>query len=118
MKPTCFEELSKENFATANHRYSPEGVFIMKGPLVRADCQLDNANITDIAPTILYLSGLKIPKNMDGRVLGEIINPENLQAYPPKYIEEEKIALVKGASKTSSEDEQVKEHLRRLGYLG
>ncbi len=115
---SIFEKLSNRNFATANHRYSPEGIFIVSGPDVNLNGYLNRPGIMDIAPTILYLMGIDIPYKMDGRVLEEIIKPEYLYAYPPKYVEEEMVSPIEEVSVETSEDEQIKEHLRRLGYLG
>jgi predicted AlkP superfamily phosphohydrolase/phosphomutase len=115
---SIFEKLSKRNFATANHRYSAEGIFIISGPDVNLNGYLNRPGIVDIAPTILYLMGMDIPYKMDGRVLEEIIKPEYLHANPPKYVEEEMVSPIEEVSVATSEDEQIKEHLRNLGYLG
>lgn len=117
-KNFIFEKLSTRNFATANHRYSPEGIFITKGPYINLNGNLNGPSIMDMTPTILYLMGIDIPKITDGRMLEEIINPEYLHACPPKNTEEETVPTREVLEITSSEDEQVKEHLRRLGYLG
>jgi hypothetical protein len=44
---------------------------------------------TDIAPTVLWILGVKQPKSMDGRVLGEaMLNTEiNLKSYEPTHLE-------------------------------
>lgn len=111
-----FEKLSHRNFATANHRYSPEGIFVISGADICAKNNISPASILDMAPTILYLMGADIPKVMDGRLLEEIINPEKINLHLPKYSEGEEI--LKDDSGTYFEDEHIKEHLRRLGYLG
>ncbi len=119
MKPTYFEELSKETFATANHRYSPEGIFMMKGPNIKSDGNLHNLNIVDIAPTILYLSGLKIPRTMEGRVITESIDTDYLLANQVKFVEVEfKEKATKSITFGENDESKIKEHLRRLGYLG
>ncbi len=119
MKATCFEELSRENFATANHRYSPDGIFMMNGPHIKSDKNLHNLNIVDIAPTILYLSGLRIPRTMEGRVITESIGDDYLLSNPVEFIEGDskgKAAVASAAVECDESD--IKEHLRRLGYLG
>jgi predicted AlkP superfamily phosphohydrolase/phosphomutase len=113
-----FKELSKDNFATANHRYSPEGILMMCGPNIKRG-ELKGVNITDVTSTILYLSGLKIPQGLDGRVITEAIRPEYLSTNPVQFSEEgyeHEIDLREVM--TDPKDELVKEHLRRLGYLG
>ena len=50
-----------------SHRIN--GIFIMKGKDIKENATIENAEIIDIAPTILYLMGLPIPPDMDGKVL-------------------------------------------------
>lgn len=119
VKTTFFENLSKDNFATANHRYSPEGVLAMKGPVIKSEGHLDTVRIIDIAPTILYLLGLKIPESMDGRVVTELIDDEYVLSRPVEFIKEEWTVGDKKPGVCDSDSEsEIKEHLRRLGYLG
>jgi len=53
--------------------HSISGVFLAYGPDIKKRLKLDPANIYDIAPTILHVFGLPIPKDMDGRVLKDIL---------------------------------------------
>jgi len=118
-KKTSFERLSKDNFATANHRYSPEGILAMKGPDFKSGSYSNKPSIMDIAPTILYLLGLKVPESMDGRVMTELIDDEHIMSRPVKIIKEERMSGDKRPdSRISDNESEIKEHLRRLGYLG
>lgn len=118
-KKTFFERLSKDNFATANHRYSPEGILAMKGPDIKSESCSNKASIMDIAPTILYLLGLKVPESMDGRVISELIDDERIMSRPVEFTKEERMFGDKRPdSRISDNDAEIKEHLRRLGYLG
>jgi predicted AlkP superfamily phosphohydrolase/phosphomutase len=49
----------------ANH--AEEGIFILAGPGVRAGKQWNSGQIMDIAPTLLHLFGMDIPKDMQGK---------------------------------------------------
>lgn len=49
------------------------GVFIVKGPLIKENYDVGKVDVLDIAPTILFLLGLPIPENMEGRFLSEMI---------------------------------------------
>jgi len=53
-----------------NHR--DNGIFLAYGPDIMRGLKITNAKIYDIAPTILHMFGLPIPKDIDGRVLEEI----------------------------------------------
>jgi predicted AlkP superfamily phosphohydrolase/phosphomutase len=118
-KDCLFENLSKKHFATANHRYSPEGIFFASGMDIHKKVRLNNPSILDIAPTILYLMGISIPQEMDGKMLEKIIKPSYLRARPPVYAKEEIATRSdKRESLTTEEEVALKDHLRRLGYLG
>ncbi|MBI4670754.1 MAG: alkaline phosphatase family protein [Chloroflexi bacterium] len=101
---------------SGDHRM--DGFVGMLGTDIKRGVKIENANIMDVAPTILYLMGLPIPSDLDGQVLtaplsdqllmsAEILHGDALGARDqivPDYSEEE--------------SEEVKERLRALGYLG
>jgi arylsulfatase A-like enzyme len=70
--------------------YDMHNTLIAAGPDFRCGIQsvLPSGNV-DIAPTVLWLLGMKQPKGMDGRVLSEAltVNGPKLEAYEPKRIE-------------------------------
>lgn len=95
----------------------PEGVYILHGPGVRPGATLD-AQITDIAPTVLYLMGLPVPSDMDGRVLLEALEPAYTQDHPVVAGEPAVVAgPVEGYSYSAEEQAQIEEQLRGLGYI-
>jgi len=49
-----------------------EGVVLIMGHNIRKNIMVENANIIDLAPTILQIMKVPIPSYMDGRVLEEI----------------------------------------------
>jgi len=55
---------------SAWHRMN--GMFMMAGENLKVGATINNAQITDLAPTILYIMGIPIPSDMDGRVLKDI----------------------------------------------
>jgi len=58
--------------------HTPEGIFFAWGPdIKRSGQQLPGLKIYDIAPTILHLFGLPVPRDMDGRVLTEIFKEDS-----------------------------------------
>jgi hypothetical protein len=72
-----------------------------------------------MAPTALYLAGLKLPE-MDGKVLTEFL-PESLVNDRPVVIEKMDLPLAGAGAEASpySADEEaaIEESLRNLGYL-
>jgi len=95
--------------------HTMEGIFIAHGPLLTG--VPIKPQITDLAPTALYLLDLPIPKDMDGQVLAEIIEPNYLAKHPVTYADAVS-ALGSDGSYSSEEAESIREQLRALGYLG
>lgn len=111
----------KDKFLFVNSRageHDINGVFIAYGNGIRQNVEISGAEIIDVAPTALYFSGESIPKDMDGRVLTEIVTEDFLQRNEVKYSDEE--------TRPSSEEEYeyseieqsvIARRLKDLGYL-
>ncbi len=105
---------------TGYHRR--EGMLMVKTPWTKPGVLDHHARIEDLAPTFLYLMGLSIPEDMDGRVLFELFDKTFVDTTPLTI---EKSALRKGATTsfevkevfTSEEEERIKQQLRGLGYM-
>ena len=94
--------------------HRPNGVFVAQGPGVARTVKV-RCHIVDCAPTILALLGLRVPDDMEGRVVTEIF------AQPPA-VETEAAAVATAAAGDgeaySAEDlQQVTDRLADLGYL-
>jgi predicted AlkP superfamily phosphohydrolase/phosphomutase len=73
-----------------------EGIFLACGPGMKRGVEIQGARIYDLAPTILHLFDLPIPKDIDGRVLKEIFEEDSSLAKKEiKYQEAEERARVK-----------------------
>jgi predicted AlkP superfamily phosphohydrolase/phosphomutase len=95
-----------------------DGIFGLAGPGIEPRAGLE-ASLYDIAPTALYLAGLKLPP-MDGHVLLDLI-PDELTLRRPVEVSDMNLPLA-GAGSVSSpysadEEAQIEESLRNLGYL-
>ncbi|MFQ5841665.1 MAG: alkaline phosphatase family protein [Thermodesulfobacteriota bacterium] len=53
----------------ANH--SQYGIFIMRTPETAARGKMPGLHVIDVAPTVLNLLGLKVPEDMEGKVIGD-----------------------------------------------
>ncbi|MFQ5821939.1 MAG: alkaline phosphatase family protein [Candidatus Heimdallarchaeota archaeon] len=115
MKNKHFWNHSKENRWSGCHK--PHGIFIAHGPNIRKGIEVGNARICDVAPTILYLYGLPIPPDMDGRVLEDIFEEEYLKEHPIRALAKEEIRMTKKECLSGKDEEEIKERLRKLGYL-
>jgi predicted AlkP superfamily phosphohydrolase/phosphomutase len=97
-----------------------DGILMARWPGIKKGGLVARPQITDIAPTMLYLLGLPIPSDMDGEVIRGLFDEEDLVIRPPEY-EEPHEPSGSGPSGFSifSEDEEkdLAEKLRGLGYL-
>jgi len=57
------------------------GIFIAYGTEVKKNKKIEKAKIYDLAPTILYLFKLPIPRDMDGRVLEDIFIKKSYEPF-------------------------------------
>jgi arylsulfatase A-like enzyme len=99
------------------HRKS--GVFIAKGKSLNRGIRVSGARLIDLAPTLLYLMGQKVPDDIDGRVLTEILDPEFLQQQAAQYTtsSETTSGESEGKSYTAEEAAQIEARLKALGYI-
>lgn len=95
--------------------YDKPGKRIIKGKEINA------ASVLDITPTVLYLMGLSIGKDMDGKVLTAAIEPRYLKKNPVRFAESyDKNKFVHFDNKEerlNSYDEALFERLKTLGYM-
>lgn len=99
--------------------HRPYGVFVMRGPGIRADEIIYGASLLDIAPTILALLGQPIPGDMDGRPLTRCfarpIEMGHIETYEPPHPRD-------GVHRGEQADDpftaqQAMEQLVALGYI-
>jgi predicted AlkP superfamily phosphohydrolase/phosphomutase len=92
-----------------------EGVFVANGQGIKAGKLIADADLLDLAPTILYLADVPIPTDMDGQVL-DLFSDDRLSRRPPAY---QAPTIQEKAEYTyhREEEQEVEERLRGLGYL-
>jgi len=94
---------------SGDHRQ--EGLIMMRGPDIKGGKRI-SADILDIAPTVLYMEGIAIPSDIDGRVLKEVLNID----YEIEY--QEPISKEKDVHKYSEEENiELQKRLKGLGYM-
>jgi len=90
-----------------------EGILVLGGPQVRAGQRL-NANIVDITPTTLAMLGLRVPVDMEGRVLREAFVTEPVvEREPPIH----KVMEEHGEVYSEEDRRLLERRLSDLGYL-
>lgn len=110
--PHAFEFFTGKS---GNHR--DEGIFFAHGASIQANEMVRGARIIDLAPTILHLLGVRVPDDMDGRVLNEIF-VDHCPPEAPAYAATVADGSAYGDGSYSSEDEEkISERLKSLGYV-
>lgn len=71
---------------SGTHDAAPDGYFFAVGDGIKPGAVLQNASVLDIAPTVLYLMGLPVARDMEGRVFTEIVDDEFARAHPVALI--------------------------------
>lgn len=100
-------------------KHTDRGVFIVRGPNIKVNTRLETrVKLIDICPTMLYLMGLPVAEDMDGRVCAGAFTDDFLRtrrirtthSYGPRR---------EYSSKTieSNFDDKIIERLKSLGYL-
>jgi predicted AlkP superfamily phosphohydrolase/phosphomutase len=86
--------------------HSEDGIFLYKSAYSKKGLIIDDAEIIDITPTILFIFDVPIPKDMDGRVLKEIFKESS--EFAKREIKYQEI----------DEKMELKEKIRRLKARG
>ena len=102
---------------SGTHRMN--GIFLAYGRAVQPGTVLEDAQIVDLAPTILHLMGEPIPEHMDGGVALEALRGPVRRAPPttqPSPWNGQPNAESEGL--TEQEKQALADRLRSLGYVG
>lgn len=96
---------------SSSHRMN--GIFIAAGQDIQAQAQISAPSLTELAPTILHLLGLLVPRDMDGRVLSEMFS------QPPavQYGGSAETEGARGQAYSEEEEAEVVDRLKDLGYI-
>jgi predicted AlkP superfamily phosphohydrolase/phosphomutase len=113
---------------SGTHRLN--GMVLFWGAASSVGVQLENAHITDLAPTILHMMGQAVPEDMDGHVLTKALNVRyaggegigrgyETESAQSEYSAGEDPGGAAGADDlTEKEKELIANRLRGLGYVG
>ncbi|HVQ28474.1 MAG TPA: alkaline phosphatase family protein [Vicinamibacteria bacterium] len=82
---------------SGTHANAPDGLILAVGAGIRPGARLTRASVLDVTPTLLYLAGLPVGRDMEGRVLAEMIDESFAREHPVSYIPSyESLAVTKG----------------------
>ncbi len=95
--------------------HTMRGIFLAYGPGIKQGYHVFNANLIDLAPTILYLLGAPISARMDGRPLLEILE----EPAPAAVEADDELLPLESSVYAFSDTEQaaIEKRLHDLGYI-
>lgn len=106
-----------------------EGIFLALGKHIKQSLQIQDANIVDVFPTVLFTMGIPIPEDTDGRILTEIFKEDFIQHNHVKISSQQETADYvqaqacterserKERTYSDSEAALIEERLKGLGYI-
>jgi predicted AlkP superfamily phosphohydrolase/phosphomutase len=100
---------------TGNH--ARDGILVLHGPTVRSGIALPTVAIEDVTPTVLYLLGLAIDPDMDGRVLTEALEPARVAEVPVVTRETPYELTPRDIVLTADDEAKIQDMLEGLGYV-
>jgi predicted AlkP superfamily phosphohydrolase/phosphomutase len=103
-------EFTTTKFYPGTH--NANGIFIAYGKTIKEGLKF-NYNLIDIIPTCLYLLGLPIPSDMDGKVAYDILEKDDevkIEQASKKYFQKQQ-------DYDRESEELIRERLKALGYI-
>lgn len=99
--------------------HSPYGIICMQGPGVKKGVPIVGAGLLDVTPTLLSLLGLPVGRDMDGKVLANVLETTQLPAPVLSWeqIEGESGMHAAGTELDADIEAQAMEQLIALGYV-
>lgn len=106
----------------SQHRHGPPGILLMLGGPVRRGLVLQEKDIYDLFPTVLYLLGLPVPQDVPGQVMLDALDPAFVRDHPVRTVPTyETLGPAKGLPAAVGRGESMNrkeiEKLKSLGYL-
>jgi predicted AlkP superfamily phosphohydrolase/phosphomutase len=112
-----FSDVTAYSSLQKSGTHHPTGIFIGSGSPFKK-MTVEGARIIDLAPTILYLLGVEVPGDMDGRVLAEIIEDDFQSRHPVRFKSRAPVGERVGPFEyTEREEKDVRDRLQGLGYV-
>ena len=104
---------------------SGPAVFLLYGKSIRNDIRIPSPEDIDVTPTLLYLLGIPISEELQGRVLTEGIEETFLERHPirkiPTYgiktFDDKVFKAMQSRSDERDADKELIENMRALGYM-
>ena len=100
-----------------NAKHALQGIFMAWGRDIAAGQQVTDANLIDLAPTVLHALGHGVPNDMDGTPLLKIFTRESAPANAAVRVIDPLADQPVASEAGEARDRDMEERLRDLGYL-
>lgn len=101
---------------TFSGTHDPRGIAIVNSPATPPGAIIENANLLDLAPTMLYWLGLPLSRELPGRIITEAFDESYLTQNPARYVDSYGDPPVL-RKEPAGMPEPLLEHLRSLDYV-
>lgn len=101
---------------TFSGTHDPRGIAIVNSPATPPGAMIENANLLDLAPTMLYWLGLPLSRELPGRIITEAFHESYLTQNPARYVDSYGDPPVL-REEPAGMPEPLLEHLRSLDYV-
>ncbi|NOR15446.1 MAG: hypothetical protein GQ544_07065 [Candidatus Aminicenantes bacterium] len=118
---TGSKDIIKKNVLKKDHTctHTRQGIFVFSGNNISGENPLNEANIVDLFPTILYSLGIPIPDYTDGKVLSELFTESFRNSHSIRYETHKDREKRKREKEAYSEKDAntIEQRLKDLGYM-
>ncbi len=97
--------------------HTMNGILVAQGKHFRRGVRLKGARIVDLFPSMLYLMGIQIPGDLDGRPLQDLFTPDFLEQNPLAVSHGTDLPTFDSAQLSPEQEQDVLQRLKDLGYL-
>jgi len=116
--PIFMSTHSVQRVRDANAAHRMEGIFLMCAPgMAVQDAKIEKVHLIDIAPTVFYMLGEKVPREFEGQVIERAFTDEYRSTHPMQMYEEALTNLKPEGEVSPEELEDILERLHGLGYV-
>jgi predicted AlkP superfamily phosphohydrolase/phosphomutase len=92
------------------------GIFVIACPVCRVGETAPEMSVADVTPTLLYLLGLPVARDMDGLAATDLFQPEFVESHELAYVDTYDEGLTVQIEEEVV-DEQTERMLRSIGYV-
>ncbi|MEO0303196.1 MAG: alkaline phosphatase family protein [candidate division WOR-3 bacterium] len=111
-------EIDKKDYEKLNGIHSTKGIFFGMGKILKEKYKIKGKyTLLDLAPTFLFLSGLPVPEEFEGKVIEEIVKEEYLSKIKLKREKWGKELIFEEHIFIDKEKKEIEEKLKGWGYM-